>query len=322
MKAIRVHSFGGPEVLKLEEVSSPKPRQGEAVVATDAIGLNYIDVYHRTGFYPNPLPFTPGREGAGRVVAVGPGVDGLNVGDQVAWAGVLGSYSQQVLAPAAQLVPIPKGLDPKVAAALMLQGMTAHYLSTTTYPLKRGDSCLIHAAAGGVGLLLVQMAKDRGARVFGTVSTDEKARLAREAGADEVILYTKQDFQVEVKRLTDGKGVSVVYDSVGKTTFEKSLESLAQRGMLVLFGQSSGAIPPFDPLRLNERGSLFLTRPTLNHYTADRASLLERASAVLGAAQSGKLKVRIDKEFPLAEASEAHTILESRGTTGKVLLIP
>lgn len=322
MKAIRVTRFGGPEMLGLEEVPVPAPGPGQALVKVEAAGLNYIDVYHRTGLYPNPLPFTPGLEGAGTVAALGPDAGGFRPGDRVAWASALGSYAEQVLVPAAQLVLVPSGVELRTAAALMLQGMTAHYLCEATYPLKPGDTCLIHAAAGGVGLLLVQMAKQRGARVFGTVSTDEKAALARGAGADEVILYTKQDFLAEVKRLTGGRGVQVVYDSVGQATFDKSLDCLVPRGMLALFGQSSGPVPPFSPGILASKGSLFLTRPSLFHYVADRASLEARASAVLGAAASGRLKVRIERTFPLAEAAEAHRTLEGRKTTGKVLLLP
>jgi len=322
MKAIRVTSFGGPEVLRLEDVPIPAPGPGQVLVKVEAAGLNFIDVYHRTGLYANPLPFTPGPEGAGAVAALGPGVSGFRPGDRVAWASGLGSYAEQVLVPAAHLVPVPSGVDTHTAAALMLQGMTAHYLSESTYPLKAGDTCLVHAAAGGVGLLLVQMAKRRGARVFGTVSTDEKAALARGAGADEVIRYTKADFLGEVKRLTEGRGVQVVYDSVGQATFDKSLDCLAPRGILVLFGQSSGPVPSFNPSLLAAKGSLFLTRPTLFHYIADRASLEARAGAVLGAAASGRLTVRIERTFPLAEAAEAHRTLEGRKTTGKVLLLP
>ncbi len=321
MKAIRIDGFGGPEVLRLEEVPSPAPGPGQVKVKVEAAGLNYIDVYHRTGLYPNTLPFTPGLEGAGVVEAVGPGVEEPKRGDRVAWTNVLGSYAQEVVGPADKLVPVPAGLEPRTAAALMLQGMTAHYLSDSTFPLRPGHTCLIHAAAGGVGLLLVQMARRRGARVLGTVSTEEKAALARQAGAHEVILYTKEDFLPAVKRLTDGRGVDVVYDSVGQTTFDKSLDCLVPRGMLVLFGQSSGPVPPFSAGVL-AKGSLFLTRPTLFHYTADRASLLARASAVLGAAASGALHVRIERTFPLAEAAEAHRALEGRKTTGKVLLLP
>ncbi len=322
MKAIRVTSFGGPEVLRLEDVPIPAPGPGQVLVKVEAAGLNFIDVYHRTGLYANPLPFTPGPEGAGAVAALGPGVSGFRPGDRVAWASGLGSYAEQVVVPAAHLVLVPSGVDTRTAAALMLQGMTAHYLSESTYPLKAGDTCLVHAAAGGVGLLLVQMAKRRGARVFGTVSTDEKAALARGAGADEVIRYTQQDFLAEVKRLTEGRGVQVVYDSVGQATFDKSLDCLAPRGILVLFGQSSGPVPSFNPSLLAAKGSLFLTRPTLFHYVADRASLEARAGAVLGAAASGRLTVRIERTFPLAEAAEAHRTLEGRKTTGKVLLLP
>jgi NADPH:quinone reductase len=322
MKAIRIASFGGPEVLRLEDVPVLSPRSGQVLVKVEAAGLNYIDTYHRTGHYPNALPFTPGLEGVGTVAALGPDVTGLRQGDRVAWASALGSYAEQLIAPAAQLVMVPAGIEPRAAAAVMLQGMTAHYLSEAAYPLKAGDTCLVHAAAGGVGLLLVQMAKARGARVFGTVSTDEKAALARGAGADEVILYTKQDFLAEVKRLTGGRGLQVVYDSVGQSTFEKSLDCLAPRGMLVLFGQSSGPVPPFSPGLLASKGSLFLTRPTLFHYVADRPSLEARAAAVLGALAAGRLKVRIERTFPLAEAAEAHRTLEGRKTTGKVLLLP
>jgi len=321
MKAIRVASFGGPEELRLEDVPIPAPGPGQVLVKVEAAGLNYIDVYHRTGLYPNPLPFTPGLEGAGTVSALGPDVTSLRLGDRVAWASALGSYAEQALVPAALLVPVPRELDTPTAAAVMLQGMTAHYLSESTWPLKPGDACLVHAAAGGVGLLLVQMAKGRGARVLGTVSTDEKAALAREAGA-ETILYTRDDFVGEVKRLTGGRGVEVVYDSVGQATFEKSLDCLAPRGMLVLFGQSSGPVAPVNPAVLAQKGSLFLTRPTLFHYVADRPSLEARASAVLGSVAAGRLAVRIDRTFPLAEAAEAHRTLEARKTTGKVLLRP
>ncbi len=322
MKAIRVSGFGGPEVLRLQEVSPPAPGPGQVRVKVEAAGLNYIDVYHRTGLYPNTLPFTLGLEGAGVVEAVGAGVEEPKKGARVAWTNVLGSYADQVVAPADKLVPVPEGVDPRTAAALMLQGMTAHYLTESTFPLRPGHTCLVHAAAGGVGLLLTQMARQRGARVFGTVSTEEKAALARQAGAHEVILYTREDFLAAVKRLTEGRGVDVVYDSVGQTTFEKSLDCLALRGMFVLFGQSSGPVPAFNPALLASKGSLFLTRPILFHYTADRASLLERASAVLGAAASGRLQVRIERTFPLAEAADAHRALEGRKTTGKVLLLP
>ncbi|MBI3626184.1 MAG: quinone oxidoreductase [Candidatus Rokubacteria bacterium] len=322
MKAIRIHSNGGPEVLTLEEVPDPKPGPSEAVVKIEAAGLNYIDVYYRTGLYKAQLPLTIGVEGAGVVTAVGPEVKEVKVGDRVAYAGVPGAYAQLAAVPAARLVKLPDGLDGKVGAAAMLQGMTAHYLAHTTYPLKSGDWCLVHAAAGGVGLLLCQVAKMRGAWVIGTVSTDAKAKLAREAGADEVIRYTKQDFETEVKRITGGTGVHVVYDAVGKTTFDKSLNCLRMRGMLVLYGQSSGPVPPFDPAILNQKGSLFLTRPSLFHHIATREELLQRAGEVLGWIKSGKLKLRVDLTLPLAQAAEAHRQLEGRQTTGKVLLIP
>lgn len=322
MKAIRVHAYGEPEQLRYEEVPTPKPGIGEALVKVEAVGLNYIDVYHRTGLYPGVLPFTPGLEAAGVVEAVGEGVKEVKVGDRVAYSTVPGSYAEYVTASERNLVKLPEGIDAKAGAAAMLQGMTAHYLTHATFVLKRGDTALVHAAAGGVGLLLIQMAKRCGARVLGTVSTEAKADLARKAGADEVILYTQQDFEAEVKRLTDGQGVHVVYDSVGQTTFEKSLNSLRPRGYLVLFGQSSGPVPAFDPIVLSRKGSLFVTRPTLMNYTATREELLQRAGDVLGWIASGRLKLRIDRTFPLAEAAEAHRALEGRQTTGKVLLIP
>jgi len=322
MKAIRVKTLGGPEVLTLEDISDPKPGPGEAVVKLEAAGLNYIDVYYRTGLYKAQLPITLGVEGGGVVTEVGPNVTEVKVGDRVAYSGVLGAYAQFAAVPAARLVKLPEGLDGKAGAAAMLQGMTAHYLSHTTYPLKPGDWCLVHAAAGGVGLLLCQMAKMRGARVIGTVSTEAKAKLAREAGADEVILYTTQDFEAEVKRITGGAGVPVVYDSVGKTTFDKSLNCLAPRGVMALYGQSSGPVPPLDPAILNQKGSLFLTRPSLVHHTATRQELLQRSGDVLGWIKAGKLKLRIDLTLPLAQAADAHRQLEGRQTTGKVLLIP
>lgn len=322
MKAVRIHQFGGPEVMQYEEVPTPTPGPGQVLVKLAAAGINYIDVYQRTGLYPNKLPYTMGLEGSGTVAALGPEVTGFAVGAPVAYTGVAGSYAEYVLVPADRLVQMPTGLDLTVGAAAMLQGMTAHYLAYTTYPLKPGDVCLVHAAAGGVGLLLVQMAKQCGARVLGTVSTEEKAALARDAGADETILYTQQDFETEVKRLTDGQGVHVVYDSVGKTTFEKSLNCLRPLGYMVLYGQSSGPVAPFDPAILSAKGSLFLTRPGLFHYTADRASLEQRAGDVLGWIVAGKLRLRTEYTYPLAQAAEAHQSLEGRKTTGKVLLIP
>lgn len=322
MKAIRVHAVGGPEVLQYEDVPTPEVQAGQALVRVEAIGVNFIDVYHRSGQYKLSLPLTLGREGAGTVTAVAPGVTEVAVGDRVAWAEAAGSYAEMVAAPVARLVKVPSGIDAASAAAAMLQGMTAHYLVHNTYPLRTGQTALVHAAAGGVGLLLTQMARRIGARVIGTVSTEAKARLAREAGATEVILYTQQDFEAETKRLTNGRGVQVVYDSVGKTTFDKSLNVLAPRGYLVLFGQSSGAVAPLDPQILNAKGALFLTRPTIAYYTATRDELLERAGDVFTWMQSGELRVRIDRRVPLAQAAEAHRALESRQTTGKVLLIP
>ena len=321
MKAIRFEAVGGPEVMRLADVPPPVPAPGQVLVRVEAAGLNFIDVYQRTGLYPVPLPGTPGLEGAGVVKALGAEVSGLRVGDRVAWSNMLGSYAEEVAVAADRLVTIPPGVQTRTAAALMLQGMTAHYLVETVYPLGPRNACLVHAAAGGVGLLLVQMAKRKGARVFATVSTEAKAALAREAGADVVILYTQEDFAAEVKKLTDGRGVDVVYDSVGQATFEKGLDCLAPRGMMALFGQSSGIVPPFSPSLL-ARASLFLTRPTLFHYIADRASLERRAGDVLGQVASGQLAVRIGRTFPLAEAAEAHRALEGRQTTGKVLLIP
>jgi NADPH2:quinone reductase len=324
MHTIRVHEFGSPEVLRYEEAPIPEPGDGQVRVKVEAAGVNFIDVYHRTGQYPVELPFTPGVEAAGVVDAVGPGVADLNVkeGDRVAYAMQLGSYADYAIVPAWKLVPLPDDLDTRQAAAVMLQGMTAHYLSYSTYPLQPGETALIHAAAGGVGQLLVQLAKRRGARVIGTVSTEEKARLAKEAGADEVILYTQVDFEEEVRRLTAGRGVDVVYESVGRDTFDKSLNCLRPRGYLVLYGQASGAVPPLDPQVLNAKGSLFLTRPSLAHYVADREELLWRAGDLFEWIAAGELDVRIDKTFPLAEAAEAHRYLEGRQTKGKVLLIP
>ena len=322
MKAIRIHETGGPEVLRLEEVPDPQPGPGDAVVRLEAIGLNFIEVYHRTGLYRSALPFTPGGEGAGRVVAVGQDVSGIKPGDRVASTSLRGSYAELAWAPIDKLVPVPDEVETSVAAAVLLQGLTAHYLVTSTYPLAQGSWCLIHAAAGGVGLLLCQMAKARGARVIGTVSTEEKAALATQAGADHVVLYTRQDFVSEARRLTGGQGVAVVYDSVGESTFEGSLNSLAPRGMLVLFGQSSGPVPPVDPQVLNAKGSLYLTRPTLTHYTASRDELLTRARDLFAWMEAGKLQVRIDRTYPLADAAAAHRALEGRETKGKVLLLP
>src|SRR5436190_15248839 len=322
MKAIRVHTPGGPEALRYEDVPQPAAGPGEVLVKIEAAGVNFIDVYQRNGHYKVPVPFTLGLEAAGTVAAVGVGVAEPKVGDRVAYTTVLGAYAEYAVVPADRVVRLPDGVSAKQGAAAMLQGLTAHYLATTTYPLKSGDACLVHAAAGGVGLLLCQIAKLRGARVLGTVSTRGKAALAGEAGADEVILYTEQDFEAEVKRLTSGVGLQVIYDSVGKTTFEKGLNCLARRGMMVLYGQSSGPVGLFDPQVLNQKGSLFLTRPTIVHYIATRAELLARADEVLGWIQRGTLKLRIERELPLAQAAEAHRLLEARQTTGKVLLIP
>jgi len=322
MKVIRVDGFGGPEVLRLVDAPDPSPGPGEIAVRVGAAGLNFIDVYHRTGLYPNPLPFVPGLEGAGLVEGLGPGVTAFRDGDRVAWTGIAGSYAERVVLPADRAVLVPPRLATETAAALMLQGLTAHYLSTSTFPLAPGHTCLVHAAAGGVGLLLVQMAKRRGARVIGTVGTEAKAALAREAGADEVILYAQEDFLPAVKRLTGGRGVDVVYDSVGKTTAERSLDCLVPRGMMVFFGNASGPVPPIDPLVLSRKGSLFLTRPNLVNYVSDRASLEARAADVLGDAAAGRLRVRIDRTYPLGQAAEAHRALEGRQTAGKVLLIP
>ena len=322
MKAIQVKQTGGPEVMELVELPVPVPKANEAVVKLAAAGVNFIDVYHREGRYKVPLPFIPGQEGAGAVTAVGGEVKSVKIGDRVAWCGLLGGYAEYAAVAAERLVTIPAGVTDQQAAATMLQGMTAHYLLYDTYPLRRGETALVHAAAGGVGLLLVQMAHNIGARVIATVSTEEKAKLARDAGADEIILYTKSDFEAETKRLTGGKGVDVVYDSVGKTTFEKGLNILRPRGMMALFGGSSGAVPPFDPITLTQKGSLFLTRPSLGNYIASREELVARSGAVFGMIAAGKLKLRIEHTYPLAEAQRAHRDLEGRKTTGKLLLIP
>jgi NADPH2:quinone reductase len=322
MRAVRVHNFGGPEVLKNEEIAVPEPKAGEARVKIEAIGLNYVDIYQRTGLYPASLPFTLGRESAGLVDATGPNVAEVKVGDRVAYAMEPGAYAEYAVVPAWKLVPVPANVDTLSAAATMLQGMTAHYLAHSTYPLNQGDTALVHAAAGGVGLLLIQVAKRRGANVIGTVGTEAKAELAKRAGADHVILYTQSDFLQEVKKITGGAGVHVVYDSVGQTTFEKSLDCLRPRGCLALFGQASGPVPPFDLGKLAAKGSLFVTRPTLLHYMSDRRELLERAGDLFNWISSGNLKLRIEKTFPLAEAAEAHRQLEGRRTTGKVILLP
>jgi NADPH2:quinone reductase len=322
VKLVRVHAHGGAEVLQVEEAEVPHAGPGQALLRIEAVGVNFIEIYHRTGLYKLPVPFTPGTEAAGTVEAVGPGVTTVRPGDRVASINVLGAYAEYALAPAERLVPLPDRVSTRQAAAVMLQGMTAQYLTTSTFPLERGRTCLVHAAAGGVGLLLCQMAKRAGARVIATVSTEAKAALAREAGADDVILYTQADFETEAKRLTAGAGVHVIFDSVGRTTFAKGLNCLVPRGMMVLFGRSSGPIEPFDPQVLAQKGSLFLTRPTIVHHTATRAELLERAGQVLGLVASGALAVRIGHELPLTQAAEAHRDLEGRRTTGKVLLIP
>jgi len=320
MKAIQVRETGGPEKLELVDLPQPTPGAQQALVKIAASGVNFIDVYFRTGLYKMDLPATLGMEGAGTVEAVGDGVVAVGPGDRVVYCMARGSYAEYAVVPAAQLVKIPDHVDFQTAAAAILQGMTAHYLTYSTFALKAGDTCLVHAAAGGVGLLLLQIARRIGARAFGTVSTEAKAKLAKEAGAAEVILYTSQDFETEVKRLTGGRGVDVVYDSVGATTFMKSLNSLRPRGLLALFGQSSGPVPPFDPNILNPKGSLFLTRPSLGHYVLTRDELMWRAGDVLNWVSSGELKIRVDRAYPLAEAAQAHRDLESRRTTGKLVL--
>ncbi|HEV7683124.1 MAG TPA: quinone oxidoreductase [Pyrinomonadaceae bacterium] len=322
MKAIQVARVGGPEVLTLVDVPVPDPKPNEALVQISAAGVNFIDVYFREGRYPAPLPFIDGQEAAGIVVAVGSDVTTLRLGDRVGYTSALGSYAEYAAVPADRLVRLPDELDFEQAAAAMLQGMTAHYLSHSTYPIKRGDTALIHAAAGGVGLLLVQMAKQRGARVIATAGSEAKAALARDAGADEVIIYTEQDFEAETRRLTDNQGVHVVYDGVGKETFAKGLKVLRPRGYLVLFGGSSGAVPPFDLIELSKLGSLFVTRPTLAHYTLTREELEQRAGDVFKMIVSGDLKLRIHKKYPLEDVRQAHLDLEGRKTTGKLLLIP
>jgi NADPH2:quinone reductase len=322
VKAIRVQSTGGPAVLRLEDVPTPEPGPGQLLLRVEAAGVNFIDVYQRKGLYRLPLPFTPGREAAGVVERVGAGVTTLKSGDRVVSETVAGGYAEFTVVAAERAVPLPDGLDARVAAAVMLQGLTAHYLAFSTYPLRPGDTCLVHAAAGGVGLLLCQIASRLGARVIGTAGSEDKARLAREAGAAEVILYDEADFLEETRRLTGGAGVQVVYDSVGRTTFLKGLDCLAPRGTMVLYGQSSGPVEPIDPQLLNQKGSLYLTRPTLAHYVHTRSELVRRTDELLGWVRDGSLRVRIGREFPLASAAEAHAELEGRRTTGKVLLAP
>lgn len=322
MQAIRINKNGGPEVLQLENVDKPEPGAGEALVKIEAAGLNFIDTYHRKGLYKMSLPITPGVEGAGVVEAVGSDVTEVKVGDRVAYAGQIGSYAEYHAVPAAKLVPVPDEINFSMATTAMVQGMTAHYLTHSTYPIQAGDTVLIHAAAGGTGQLLVQMAKKLGATVIGTTSTEEKAELARSLGADHVILYTESDFEEETKRLTEEAGVHAVYDGVGQATFDKGLNVLQPRGYMVLFGQSSGPVPPVDLQILNAKGSLFVTRPSIFHYIATREDLLWRAGDVFDWLAAGELQFKIDRELPLAEAAEAHRLLEARQTAGKVLLIP
>lgn len=323
MKAIRVHQVGGPEVMQLEDIPVPTPADDEILIRQRAVGVNYIDTYQRTGAFKLPLPFTPGMEAAGVVEAVGAAVTDFKPGDRAAYTMTPGAYAEFAAVPAANAVPVPQDISFEQAAAVLLQGMTAHYLTTSTYPLKPGDTCLIHAAAGGTGLMVVQTAKKAGATVIGTTSTPEKAELARQAGADHIILYTQTDFEAETRRLTGGQGVQVVYDSVGQATFDKSLAVLRPRGMLVLFGQASGPVPPFDPMRLGwGAGSLFLTRPSLFHYVAERGDLLWRAGDVFNWLAAGELSLRIDRSLPLPDAPDAHRLLTGRKTAGKLLLIP
>ena len=322
MKAIRIQQTGGPEVMELVVVPTPQPKPSEALVKVSAAGVNAIDLQFRDGKMRMPLPFIPGQEGAGVVTATGGQGKTVKVGDRVAWSGTLGSYAEYVAAPEEHLVPVPAPVTDEQAAAVMMHGLTAHYLVNDAHKLKPGDTALVHAAAGGVGLLLVQMAHANGARVIGTVSSDEKAKLAREAGADEVIVFTKQDFESEVKRLTGGNGVEVVYDGVGKDTFEKNLNVMRLRGMLVLYGMSSGPVPPVDPAKLSDKGSLYMARTTLAHFTATREELLARTRALFSMIAQGKLKVRIAKTYPLAEAPQAHRDMEARSVAGKLLLIP
>ena len=322
MKAIRVQRTGGPEVMQIAEMPVPQPKGSEAVVKINIAGVNSIDAQFRDGRLRTPLPFTPGQEGAGVVTALGPQVKALKVGDRVAWSGTLGSYAEYVAAPEEHLVPVPGSVSDEQATAAMMHGLTAHYLVNDAHKLKAGETALVHAAAGGVGMLVVQMAHAIGARVIGTASSEEKAKLAREAGADEVIVFTRQDFEAEVKRLTEGKGVDVVYDGVGKATFEKNLNVMRTRGMLVIYGMSSGAVPPVDPAKLSEKGSLYMARTTLAHFTATREELLARTSALFNLIAQGKLHMKIAKKYPLAEAVQAHRDMEARTMAGKLLLIP
>ena len=322
MKAVRIHETGGSDVLKYEDIPTPAPGDGEILLKLDAAGINYIDTYQRSGMYPMPLPFTLGNEGAGVVESVGSGVNGFAPGDKVGYSNIIGSYAEYAVVPAARAVKLPAEIDTKQAAAIFLQGMTAHYLAHDTYPLKKGDVCLVHSGAGGVGLLLIQMAKAAGATVITTVSTDKKAELAKGAGADHVIFYTKQDFEEETKKFAGGNKVDVVYDAVGVDTFEKGLNVLRPRGLMALYGASSGPVPPFNLTILAGKGSLFVTRPSLGNFVTTRKELEDRVGDVMNRVASGKLKVRIGVEFPLAEAKAAHDALEGRKTTGKVLLIP
>jgi NADPH2:quinone reductase len=322
MKAIRVEKVGGPEVLQLRDVPVPEPGKGQVRIKLEAIGLNFIDVYHRTGLYPLPLPFIPGGEGAGIVDEIGPDVSEVKRGDRVAYAMGAASYTEYVVMPSWKLVKLPESLSTQDAAALMLQGLTVHYLLRSTYEVKKGDPILVHAAAGGVGLLMVQAAKHLGAFVIGTCSTEEKAQTVREAGADEVILYTKQNFLEQTKNIMRGAGVAAVYDSVGQATYERSLDCLRPRGILVLFGQSSGPVPSFNPSILAQKGSLYLTRPSLAHYMLTREELMQRTSELFDWIQSGVVKIRIDSTFPLAKVADAHRKLESRASSGKILLLP
>lgn len=322
MKAIQINNAGGPEVMQFVDLPVPTPKPSEVVVKLKSAGVNFIDIYYREGRYKAEFPLVPGQEGAGIVTSVGQDVKEIRAGDRVVWSGTMGSYAGYAAVPAEKAVPIPPELSEETATASLLQGMTAHYLTRDTYKLTKGETVLVHAAAGGVGLLLVQMAHQIGARVIGTVSTREKAALVHEAGADEVILYSEADFETEVKRLTANRGVDVVYDSVGKATFEKGLNILRPRGMMVLYGGSSGPVPPFDPMVLSQKGSLFLTRPSIGHYTASRTELLERSHAVFTMISSGRLHVRIGHTYSLAEAAQAHRDLEGRRSTGKLILIP